>query len=302
MDRLAALEMFVAVAETQSFSQAAQKLRLSKSVVSRQIAQLESHLGVRLLQRTTRALALTEAGQTYLEHAKQIIADVSAADMSVSTLQASPRGLLRVSAPVSFGFLHLAPALPEFLNRYHDIEMDLALNDRFVDVIDEGFDIAVRIGKLTDSRLVSRRLAPSPMVLCASPAYLARMGRPSHPHDLRTHECLCYTNIPSAHEWRFLDENGKSIHVTVRGRLHINNGDALRAAALGGLGIVIVPQLMVEADLKSGALESLLAPFMIQETAIHIVYPHARLMSPKVRAFIDFLVQRFGHGRESKSN
>lgn len=294
MDRLAALDMFVAVAETQSFSLAAQKLRISKSVVSRQIAQLESHLGVRLLQRTTRALALTEAGQTYLAHAKRILADMVEADMSVSSLQAAPRGLLRVTAPVSFGFLHLAPALSDFLGLHSEIEVDLALNDRFVDVIDEGFDLAVRIGKLTDSRLVARRLAPSPMVVCASPAYLAAHGTPLNPSDLKHHECLCYSNIPTAHEWRFMATDGKPLTVNVRGRVHINNGDALCAAARGGLGIVIVPHLIVADDLKRGALVSLLAHFIIQDTAIHIVYPHARLMSPKVRAFIDFLVARFG--------
>jgi DNA-binding transcriptional LysR family regulator len=204
---------------------------------------------------------------------------------------------LRVTAPVSFGFLHLAPALPDFLRRYNEIEIDLALNDRFVDLIDEGFDVAVRIAKLGDSRLVSRRLAPSPMVLCASPAYLAEHGTPQHPLDLKQHECLSYTNIASAHEWRFVDEAGKPINVTVHGRLHINSGDALRAVALGGLGIVIVPHLMVASDVAKGALVPLLAPFMIQEAAIHVVYPHARLLSPKVRAFIDFLVERFSSDR-----
>jgi DNA-binding transcriptional LysR family regulator len=294
MDRLAALDMFVAVAETESFSLAAQRLRLSKSVVSRQISQLETHLGVRLLQRTTRALALTEAGHTYLEHAKRILADMTEADMSVSSLQASPRGLLRISAPVSFGVLHLAPALADFLARYGDIEVDLALNDRFVDLIDEGFDVAIRIAKLADSRLMTRRLKSSPMVLCASPAYIKKYGAPAHPHDLRQHQCLSYTNIAPTHEWRFVEADGRPINVTVRGRLQINNGDALRAAALGGLGIVIVPYLMAEDDLKHGRLVSLLEAYMIQESAIHIVYPHARLMSPKLRAFIDFLVERFG--------
>src|SRR5581483_1107867 len=194
MDRLGALQAFVQVAETGSFSEAARRLRSSKSAISRQVSGLETELGARLLHRTTRSLTLTEAGRGYFERAARILADLDDADRSVSTLQAAPRGKLRVNAPMSFGFLHLAPALPDFLARYAEVEVDVIMNDRFVDLVDEGFDVAVRIGHLEDSSLVARKLAPVRRVVCASPAYLAARGTPTSPEELKAHDCLCYSN------------------------------------------------------------------------------------------------------------
>jgi DNA-binding transcriptional LysR family regulator len=284
----------VAVAECGSFSKAAERLHSSKSVVSRQVGALETALGARLLHRTTRALTLTEAGRSYLERAIRILADLAEANASIGQLQTAPRGRLRVNAPMSFGFLHLAPALPEFLTRYPDVAVELTMNDRFVDLVDEGFDVAVRIGKLDDSSLVARRLAPMRRAVCAAPAYLQKRGTPMSPDDLKAHECLCYTNLGLSQEWRFVRPDGRPWPVEVHGRLHANNGDALRAAALRGFGLAVLPSFLVGGDVRSGALVSLLEPFMPQDSAVYAVYPHARHLSPKVRAFVDFVAERFG--------
>jgi DNA-binding transcriptional LysR family regulator len=294
MDRLAAIEAFVRVAECGSFSQAAERLRSSKSVVSRQVGALEAELGARLLHRTTRALTLTEAGRSYFERATRILADLAEANASVGQLQAAPRGRLRVNAPVSFGFLHLAPALPDFLDRYPDVEVEMTVNDRFVDLVDEGFDVAVRISRLDDSSLVARKIAPMRRTVCAAPAYLQKRGTPASPDDLKAHECLCYSNVGRSEEWRFVRSDGAPWPVEVHGRLHVDNGDALRAAALRGFGLAVLPSFLVGRDFQSGALVSVLDPFMPQDSAAYAVYPHARHLSPKVRAFVDFLAERYG--------
>lgn len=294
MDRLAAMTAFARVAETGSFSEAARRLRSSKSVVSRQIAALESELGVRLLHRSTRALTLTEAGRSYFDQLVRILADIDEANLSVSHLQAAPRGRLRVNAPMSFGIRHLAPAIPDFLARCPEVEIDLTLNDRFVDLVDEGFDMAVRIGQLIESSLVARRLAPLRRVVCASPAYLAARGTPTTPDDIAGHECLCYSNMSAGNEWKFVDRDGRPWPVEIKGRLRINNGDAIRVAALNGLGLACLPTFIVGEDLRAGTLVPVLTEAMHQDGAVFAVYPHARLLSPKVRVFIDFLAERFG--------
>jgi len=294
MDRLAAIETFVRVAETQSFSEAARRLRASKSVVSRSIGALEADLGVRLFNRTTRSLSLTEAGQGYFERATRFLADIEDAKRAVTHLQTAPRGRLRVSAPVSFGFLHLAPALPDFLARYPEVSVDITVSDRFVDLVDEGFDLAVRIGALEDSGLIARKLAPIRRVVCASPAYYKARGAPETPDDLKQHECLSNSNIASSREWRFKTRDGKPWRFEATGRLSANNGDLLRIAALKGLGIVNLPTFIVGADLQAGLLATALDEFVIQDMALSAVYPQSRHLSPKVRALIDFLADRFG--------
>jgi DNA-binding transcriptional LysR family regulator len=294
MDRLAALEAFVRVAETHSFSEAARRLRASKSLVSRQVAALEADLGARLFHRTTRSLTLTEAGQGYYERAARILADLDEANLSVSRLQAAPRGRLRINAPMSFGYLHLAPAIPEFLARHPEVAIDMVMNDRFVDLVDEGFDVAVRIARMADSSLVARKLAPIRRAICASPAYFARHGVPATPDDLKVHECLTYSNLPTPGEWRLLHPGGRPWPVEIKGRFQANNGDALLAAALAGLGVINQPTFIVGRDLQAGTLVSVLTEFTPQDSALHAVYPHSRHLSPKVRAFVDFLVERFG--------
>jgi DNA-binding transcriptional LysR family regulator len=294
MDRLDTMEAFVRVADSHSFSEAARRLRLSKSVVSRQVSALEAQLGARLFHRTTRSLSLTEVGQTYYERCSRILADIEEANLSVSNLQAAPRGKLRINAPMSFGVLHLAPMLPRFLDHYPQIDIDMAMNDRFVSLIDEGFDVAVRIGKLEDSSLIARYLAPVRKIVCASPSYLERRGVPETPADLADHCCLNYSNLASPDEWSFVTRDGQRWPVEVRGRLRVNNGDTLREAALGGSGIATLPSFIVGRDLQAGTLVSLLADYVPQDLPMHAVYPHNRHLSPKVRAFVDFLVEQIG--------
>jgi DNA-binding transcriptional LysR family regulator len=294
MDRLSALETFVRVAETGSFSEAARRLKTSKSAVSRLVAGLEAELGVRLIHRTTRALTLTEAGRGYRERAARILADLADADQSVTRMQQAPRGRLVVNAPMSFGYLQLGRVMPDFLALYPDLTVDLTLTDRFVDLIDEGIDVAVRIGALTDSSLVARRLAPIRRVVCASPAYLSARGTPATPGDLAGHDCIGYSNPPGQTEWRFVDADGRPQPVAVGGRLTVNNGDVIRDAVLGGVGLALLPTFLIGDDLRNGRLVSVLERFLPQDLTLNAVYPHARHLSPKVRAFVDFLAQRFG--------
>ena len=294
MNRLAALEAFVRVAETQSFSEAARRLRVGKSAVSREVASLEAELGVRLINRTTRSLSLTDAGRSYFERAQRILADLDEADRAVTEHGSSPRGKLKVSAPVSFGFLHLAPALADFLALYPDVNLEISFNDRFVDLVIEGFDVALRIGVLEDSRLIARRLAPARIVVAGSPKYLAERGVPLTPDDLARHECLSNLNIRTGREWRFQRLDGSPWPTPVNARISMDNGDALRVCAVNGLGLVMLPSFIVGAQLQSGALVSILESFAPQFSSINAVYPHARHLSSAVRAFVDFLATRYG--------
>ncbi len=295
LDRLAAMEVFVSVAESGSFTEAARRARTSKSLASRLVSSLETELGVRLFQRTTRSLTLTEAGRGYYERTTRILADIEEANLAAADMQAVPKGRLRITAPVSFGYLNLAAAVCDFMEVHEQVDIEMIVNDRYVDLIEGGFDLAIRIGKMTDSGLIARKLAPMPKVTCASPVYLAARGIPQIPNDLKQHECLSYSNLTSANEWRFRDpSSGKTIALEVKGRFQTNNGDAMRIAALRGRGIVILPGFIVEEDVKAGRLVPLLEPYTEQESSIHAVYPHGRHLSPKTRVFIDFLVERFG--------
>ncbi|AWK88706.1 LysR family transcriptional regulator [Azospirillum thermophilum] len=293
MDRLDDMLAFIKVVDTKSFTAAAERLNLSKSVVSRRIGELENRLGARLLNRTTRKLSLTEVGQAFYERCTRILADLDEAEQAVADLHAAPRGRLRLNAPTSFGVRHLAPAIAEFLERYPDIEVDMDLNDRFVDLIDEGYDVAIRIGRLRDSTLVARRLAPVRRVVCASPAYLEKYGTPAVPEDLADHRCLIYTNTPAAEQWQFR-VNGELRSVRVAGPMRSNNGDMLREAAMAGIGVLMTPTFICGEALSSGALKLVLAEFMYSDIAVNAVYPQNRHLSPKVRVFVDFLARRFG--------
>jgi len=294
MDRLDAMEAFVRVAECRSFSEAARRLNLSKSVISRQVSTLEQELGARLFNRTTRSLTLTEVGGAYLERCQRILADIEEANQSVSNLQAAPRGKLKVSAPVPFTTQHLGPALPDFLARYPEVEVDIALNDRFVNLVEEGYDLAIRVGRLDDSSLIAKFLAPARMAVVGSAAYLAERGAPTNPEELNQHCCLLYSNLTTPDEWSFVAPDGRKSTIEVKGRLRANNGDVLRQAALAGLGLVMLPTFIVGPDLQAGTLVQVLEDFVPQQIGIYAVYPHARHLSPKVRAFVDFLAERFG--------
>lgn len=291
MDRLEGMAVFVRVAELGGFSAAAQAMGLSKSAVSKQVSALEERLGVRLLNRTTRRLALTEAGETYRDWCARIVQEVEEAELEAGRHGSEPRGRLRVSAPMTFGFLALSPLVPEFLARHPGIELDLTLDDRIVDLLAEGFDVALRIGSLRDSSLVARRLATARVVCAASPAYLARAGTPAEPDDLRRHDCLRYTYRRSPDVWEFV-RGGEVRAVRVRGSLSANNGDALRAAALRGLGVVCLPDFMVGEEVERGDLVRLLAGWDTAEAPIHAVWPPQRHPAAKLRAFIDFLAER----------
>ena len=293
MDHLAGMAVFAKVVEARSFTAAAEQLGLSKSAVSKQISRLEDRLGIRLLNRTTRRLSLTEAGAAYYERCARIVAEAEAADLAITHLQSEPRGVLQVNAPMSFGIAHVAPAIPDFLERYPELRVDMTLNDRVVDLVDEGFDVAIRIGALADSSLIARRLAESRMVAVAAPGYLQRHGAPDRPEDLERHNCLSYSYTPQERQWRFETEAGPR-PVTVRGSFQANNGDAIRAAAVAGLGIAVLPSFIVGPDIRSGLLTTVLRDHLSSTTVVHAVYPHSRHLTVKVRAFVDFLADRFG--------
>lgn len=294
MDSLDEMAVFAGVAEAGGFTAAAAVLGISKSAVSKRVSRLEDRLGARLLNRTTRRLSLTEVGAAFHERCIRILAEVEEAELAVSNLQAKPRGTLRVNAPMSFGVLHVVPALAGFMSRYPELKVDLVLNDRVVDLIEEGFDVAVRIANLPDSSLVARRLASFRRVVCASPDYLRRHGTPVHPRDLRDHNCLNYTYLLTTGGWRFRGPSGP-LTVSVSGTLEANNGDALCAAALSGIGVCMLPIFIVDKDLLAGRLQAVLRDFEETGLSIQAVFPHARHLSAKVRAFIDFLAQRFAH-------
>ena len=298
MDRIAAMRAFAAVAERGSFVAASRALGISRAMASRHVQDLESHLGARLLDRTTRRVAPTEAGRAYHERCVAILAELAEADGMVGALQARPSGRLRVNAPVSFGTLHLAEAIAGYMAAHPQVSIELTLNDRMVDLVEEGYDLAIRIGRLAPSSLVARRLAPCRLVACAAPSYLRRAGAPKAPADLAGHECLGYTYAPTRDAWRFVGPGGEESEVRVRGRLHANNGDALRAAALHGAGIVVLPSFIVGADLAAGRLRRVLPRHEAPPIAIHAVRPQGRHLSAKVRSFIDFLVPRFGEAPE----
>lgn len=293
MENLADIAVFVKVVERGGFSRAAQDLDLSRSVVSKYVSRLEERLGARLLQRTTRRIALTEAGSALFEQSRLALERLQEAQASASRYQAAPRGRLAVSAPVAFGVLHLGPWLPEFLEAHPGITLDLRLEDRFVNLVAEGFDMAVRVGALGDSSLVARRIAPTRQVLVASPAYVARHGSPAQPGDLAAHNCFVYTYAPSGNVWRF-SRGGREVAVAVNGNLRLNNGLLDREAALRGAGIALLPSFYVGADIRAGALVRLLPEWRPPELGVYAVHPHRRHVPPKVRAFVDFLARRVG--------
>ncbi len=293
IDPLEGVSVFAAVVEAESFSGAARTLRCSKAAVSTQIRKLEDRLGVRLLNRTTRRVSLTGEGRAYFEHARRMLDEAREATDAIDSLDAEPRGLLRVNAPMSFGILHLGPALTEFIKAHTKVEVELNLNDRRIDLIEEGFDLAVRIARLADSTLIARRLAPCRRVIVAAPDYWKRHGRPTSPEDLRNHEALIYEHMENPDTWRFKGPGG-AISVAVRGRYRANNGEVLMEAAKAGLGVCLEPTFLCCRDLQRGELEIALENFEDDAISVYAVYPHRRHLSTRVRALVDFLVEHFG--------
>lgn len=286
--------IFARVVEAQSFSAAADLLRMSKSSVSKQVSKLEDRLGARLLNRTTRRLSLTEVGQLYYDRVRSILDDIDEAERSVTALQDEPRGVLKVSAPVTFGIRHLSPAISAFMRRYPEVEVEMTANDRMVDVVEDGFDLAIRSGVLQDSSLIARKIAATHRRIAASPEYWAKHGKPRHPEALASHNCLVYTYLTDGPGvWRFNDVQGRHFTETVSGNLRVNNGDILLQAAIDGLGIVMMPCFIMANAVRDGLLETCLDEFTKDPIGIYAIYPHSRHLSAKVRSFVDFLADRF---------
>ena len=293
MTDLAGIAVFTEVAKQGGFTAAAKSLGLSKSTVSKQIARLEDRLGVRLLHRTTRRLSLTEVGRAYYERCRLIIDEASDAEQAVTQLHAEPRGTLKVNVPMSFGILHVAKILPAFMTLYPDLHVAMELNDRRVDLIEEGLDLAIRIGELSDSTLVARRIAPCRFAVIASPDYWNKFGRPKHPTDLPQYNSLIYTLRQRPQIWHFDGPDGP-LDIQVSGTLHANNGDFLLQSALTGTGVYFCPTFFCGVHLAEGRLEQVLTDFPIRETSVYAVWPPSRHLSAKVRAFVDFMVDAYG--------
>lgn len=293
MQDLERMAIFARVVEDKSFSAAARSLNLSKSLVSKQVTQLEKSLGVRLLNRTTRALSVTDAGAVLYEHCSRIVEELEEARLAVGRLQAEPRGLLRISAPVAFGRLHVATALPQFLAAYPDLKIDMVTTDRFVDLAEEGYDLVIRIVDQPAPNLVARKLAPVTRRMVATPEYFARYGVPETPADLEKHNCLTYTYFNPQDPWRLRGPDG-DISVRASGNLRLNDDDALSEAVMEGLGLALLPTFIIGEALQAGRLRSVLAEYIPLERHIYAVYLANRHVSAKVRAFIDYLLERFG--------
>lgn len=292
MDRFLEMQTFRAVVDAGSFIRAANTLGFSKAAVSRYVGELEARLGVRLLHRTTRRLSLTEEGEVFYTRCRELLSGVEEAEAELSTRSGAARGLLRVNAPVTFGISHLASLWGAFHELHPQVRLDVTLSDRVVDLIEEGYDVAIRITTLSASTLISKRLAGTRMVLCASPAYLKAHGTPLHPADLAEHSVMAYSYWSTGDEWHFDGPDGR-VSVRVNPYMHTNNGDTCRVMALAHQGVILQPTFLVGDDLAAGTLVELMPEFRSIELGIYAIYPSRKHVAPKVRALIDFLAQRF---------
>ena len=292
MDRFQEMRALAAVVDAGSFVGAADELDISKAAISRQVADLEARLGVRLLNRTTRRLSLTEDGEVFYSRAKELLGSLEEMEAEVAARRGQAVGVLKVTAPVSFGLLQLAPKWPGFMAKHPQVRLEVMLADRFVDLVEEGVDLAVRIARLESSSLVSRKLSSTRLVLCASPKYLKRHGRPRHPADLARHAVIAYSLLSVGDDWQFTGPEGL-VQVRVEPRMRTNSGDTCRAAALGHEGIVLEPSFMVADDIAAGTLVQLLPEYRSLELGIYAVYPSRKFVAPKVRALIDYLAESF---------
>jgi DNA-binding transcriptional LysR family regulator len=288
VDKLTAMTVFVRVAKAGSFAGGARELGISRAMATKHIMQLEGSLGSRLFNRTTRSLNLTDVGASYLERCQQVLLDIEEMEGAVTHLQSEPRGVLKISAPHVIGGTHITRAVAEFLKIHQDLRIDIVLQSNPGDLIDEGIDIAIFLGALDDTSMVARKLATSPLVVCASPDYLAKYGTPQIPEDLVNHSCLVNWAIAPRHKWQFRTEAGLQI-ITVSGRMQSNAAHSTRIAALNGLGLVMLPIYIVGGDIEKGNLKVVLDNYILPPLDIHAVYPHRKYLSAKVRAFLDFL-------------
>lgn len=298
MTHFNSLPIFVALVEAGSFSKAGEQLNSSKSAVSKRISQLEDELGVRLFNRTTRSLTLTEAGEEYYDYASQALALAKEAEYAVSRLQAKPKGKLKISVPMTFGRLYIACLIPSFLSRYPDIQIEMIMDDKRQDFIKQGFDIGIRIGDLEDSSLIAKKIAVCRSVICASSHYLEQNGSPEKPDDLRDHNCLFYSYFRAGQDWHFYKhkdtKNQQLIKVPAKGNYRVNNSDALYEAAIVGLGVVNMPTFIVGPDIRTKKLEQVLIDYPLPVHGIYAIFPERKHLPTKVRVFIDFLQEQIG--------
>lgn len=293
MESFGAYPVFVTVIETGGFSPAAKKLGISKSAVSKRITQLEEHLGVKLLHRTTRKLSLTEAGEHFYQHARIASQAAQDAEDAVAQLQGVPQGRLRISIPMSFGRLYVAPVIPEFLRRYPKINLELVMDDEFTDLIGSGFDMALRLGDLKDSTLVARKLTHLKNVLCAAPSYIEEFGMPKRLEELKQHNCLAFSYSQDVREWYFIKDNTTRA-IEISGNYQVNNSEALREAMIQGVGIGRLPTFAANPEIQEGRLVKLFPEYEMPGKIMYAVYPERQFLPAKVRAFMDFMSEKFG--------
>jgi len=289
MSILPYIEVFTAVIETESFTAAAEKLGISKPVVSKRISKLESHLGTQLLRRTTRRLNLTESGQIFFQYAKNIVSDAQKAEQSIQPLQSTPKGKLSITAPESLAITLLPNALSGFQKLYPKIELNLSISGKYVDLIKEDIDIALRMGELSDSSLIARKIMTSSIHVCASPEYWKKHGKPKHPNDLKQHNCLLYTQSPKFDIWSFKGEKAEEFNIRVKGNLKSDMGNIILKAGLCGQGVFIAPTFMVQEFINKGKLEQIFEQYLPKTSGLYAIYPYSQLVSLKVRVFIDYL-------------
>lgn len=299
MDKLTSLRAFVKVVESGSFAEAGRQLRLSRSAVSKYVADLEESLGVQLLNRTTRHASPTENGQLYFDRTLCILAEIDAADQAVTQSLAAPRGLLRVNAPMSFGTMRLGPVVADFMTLYPDLQLQLVLSDDLLDPVQDGFDVTLRIAELESSSLVARKITPVDRVVCASPDYLARHGTPKHPDQLRDHVALTYGFLLTGNQWKLTGKGGDH-WIQPAWTLCVNNAEVLRDVAIRGKGVALIPRFIADSALRDGQLRTILDDYSAPPLALYAIYPPTRHLSVKVRFFIDFLVERFGARTENE--
>ncbi len=293
MDKLTSMLVFTKVAKAGSFASAAKELGLSRAMATKHVMQLENGLGIRLLNRTTRNLSLTEVGMVYLERCLQILDEMEEMEIAVTRLQTEPRGTLKVNATPFFGAYHLAPAIAAYMESFPEVNVELVLQAGYIDLIEEGFDLAIHLDEMRDSSLIARKLGSSQRVVCGSPRYFEKHGIPKTPDDLRKHNCLTSSSLPPRDQWQFSIPGGETTVVKVTGNMEANVADALRMAAINGLGLVLLPTYMVGQDIRKGRLTPVLTDYVPAPLEIHAVYPHRKHLSAKVRTFVDFLSERF---------
>ncbi|MGR8936061.1 MAG: LysR family transcriptional regulator [Gammaproteobacteria bacterium] len=288
MDKLSAMTVFVRVAKAGSFAGGARDLGISRAMATKHIMQLEHNLGIRLFNRTTRSLSLTDVGMSYLERCQQILTEIEETEAAVTQLQTEPRGTLKISAPLFIGAAHIAPAVAEFLEKHPDLSVDIILQSGVADMVDEGIDVAIHLGAMEDTSLIARKLVSSPVVVCGAPHYFEQYGIPEKPEDLENHSCLVSWAVPPRNKWRFKGPNGE-FRIKVSGRMQSNVAGPIRIAAIQGLGLVMLPSYIVGLDILKGRLQTVLENYMPSPLEIHAVYPHRKYLSAKVRVFLDFL-------------